>query len=183
MRDEETVVQISEQHLLGDLIKFVVDLVREQTTPYVALPPEEQRLLVDRIQRHCKSAVRDVVNIIASKDMPRAEAEIRSVDFRDNGIAVKLIVAKSQVARHELADAIGDTVTLVLPAWAEINAGDVPKANRLKVDTTLTLPGIPPGEGDLSQTGAARIADDLLRDAAESSKRERRPDDDEEGAT
>lgn len=70
-----------------------------------------------------------LVQIIAGKTRPTAQAEIESVLFKD-GVKVVLTFSKSAADRHAIADAAGNSVLLVLPDYESVLGGDAPKADK-----------------------------------------------------
>lgn len=125
--EKEALKTVSEKFLFGDLLKFMLDEIRQQSVPWGALPEKEQQKVIDRVRERTEKTVREVVQIIAGKARPTAQAEIESVLFKD-GVKVVLTFSKSAADRHAIADAAGNSVLLVLPDYEAVLGGDVPKA-------------------------------------------------------
>jgi hypothetical protein len=120
---------ISEKFLYGDLLKIIMDEIRQQSVPWGALPEKEQQKVIDRVTERTEKTVREVVRIIASKTRPTVQADVESVTFKD-GVKVTLTFSKAAADRHAIADSAGRNVLLVLPDYESALGGDVPIADK-----------------------------------------------------
>lgn len=123
----ENVIQISEKFLLGDLVKVAVSEIRGMPFAWGVLPEKDQQKIIDRITERFSEAVRQAVKIIAAESRAHLVADVDSVTFKD-GIKVTLKVSKASEDRHELADATGQMVLIVLPQVDKFLTGEIPKA-------------------------------------------------------
>ena len=121
--------EISEKFMLGSLLKLMIGEIKLQSVPWGALPENEQQIVINRVTARCEKAIRETVQIIASKARPSVIANVESVMFKD-GVKVTLTFPKSMSDRHAIADAAGDDVLLVLPQYDEVLQGDKPKADK-----------------------------------------------------
>jgi len=127
--EREALKSISEKFLFGDLLKFMMGEIRQQAVPFNVLTEKEQQKFFYRVTERTEKTVREVVQIIAGKARPTAQAEIESVLFKD-GVKVVLTFSKSAADRHAIADAAGNSVLLVLPDYEAVLGGDGPKAEK-----------------------------------------------------
>lgn len=125
-KPSEETVKIAERFLFGDLMKFMVQEIRQLPMGWQVLPEKQQKEVLDRMEGRTDEAVRRVVQIIAANDRPHILATLDSVTFKD-GISMKLDISKLAANRHELADAQGGVVMIVLPKVDDHFGGDRPK--------------------------------------------------------
>lgn len=77
--EQQALKSVSEKFLF---LKFMMDEIRQQAVPWGALPEKEQQKVIDRVRERTEKTVREVVQIIAGKARPTAQAEIESVLWR-----------------------------------------------------------------------------------------------------
>ncbi len=121
---EET-IKISEKFLLGDLLRVILGPVKSMPVGWGSLPEADQEKLLDEITEKVTESVRQTVLIIAADARPHMKAVLESVTFKD-GIRAVTQVQKDSADRHDLADAQGDMVLLVLPNSSKYLGGDLP---------------------------------------------------------
>lgn len=112
----KTTSEISEQFLLGDLLKLLMGEIKQLDAPFASLPEKRQKQIAERVQERAKAGVEEVVRIVAGKGRPVVRASIESVLFKD-GVKVTLTFGRQQADRHAIADAAGAGVLLVLPQY------------------------------------------------------------------
>ncbi len=122
-------VAISEKFLLGDLLKVCMQEIRLMPFGWGMLPEKDQQNIIDRLTDRVTEAVRQTVKIIAADSRPHLMADVESVTFKD-GIKCQLLVSKQASDRHELADATGTMVLIVLPHIEHHLGGDAPVADK-----------------------------------------------------
>lgn len=127
MNTNKETVEISQKFLLGDLIKVAMQEIKGMPFAWGALPEKDQQKVIERITDKFTAAVRQAVMHIAADGWPHLVADVDSVTFKD-GIKCQLTVAKQSADRHELADATGTVVLIVLPNIQKHLEGDIPKA-------------------------------------------------------
>ena len=76
-------IEISENTLLGDLMKCVIEQIKVLPKPWDALSEAEQQDYLDRVELQVSEAVRKTVAIVTSKEMINVPATIDSVTFKD----------------------------------------------------------------------------------------------------
>lgn len=120
-------IAIAKKTMLGDMIKFCVDEIKKVPMGWGVLPEAKQKDVIDRLAYECERAVERVVYLIASNDRPHIIASLESVTFKD-GVKMALEINKMDANRHELADAQGGNVVIVIPRISDHLVGDRPKA-------------------------------------------------------
>lgn len=126
-------VTISEKFLMGDLIKAVMQEMRQMPFAWATLPEKDQQKIIDRVTDRTREAVRQAVKIIAADARPHLVADVEQVVFKD-GIKAVLSIAKQAADRHELSDAVGTMVLIVLPHVEKHMGGEPPKADKDQPD-------------------------------------------------
>jgi hypothetical protein len=127
--ERKALTEISEKFLFGDLLKFMLDEIRELSVPFKVLTERQQQTVIERIKERTENTVKEVVRIVGGKARPVVEAQIESVLFKD-GVKVTLTFSKGAADRHAIADAAGAVVLLLLPRYDEVLGGDVPRADK-----------------------------------------------------
>lgn len=125
----DTPIQVAEATLLGDIMKFVVDELKAAPDVWQKLSQHKQDEVIYRIDSRARQLVGQVVDIIASNDRPTIAATVESVTVKE-GIKAVLTLSKTDEQRHELFDAAGRPVLLVVASKEEFLGG----ADRVKSD-------------------------------------------------
>jgi hypothetical protein len=133
---ENDTIKISEKFLLGDLLKVVMQEMRTMPFSWAMLPEKDQQKIIDRVKEKTEEAVRQTVKMIAADARPHLVADVESVTFKD-GIKAVLSVAKQAADRHELSDAVGTMVLIVLPHIEKHLGGEAPKADKDQPDLPI----------------------------------------------
>lgn len=126
-------IEISEKFLLGDLLKVVMQEIRQMPFAWATLPEKDQQKIIDRVTDKAREAVRQTVKIIAADARPHLVADVEQVVFKD-GIKAVLSIAKQAADRHELSDAVGQMVLIVLPHVEKHLGGEKPEADKDQPD-------------------------------------------------
>ncbi|MEO7917718.1 MAG: hypothetical protein ABIR16_08755 [Dokdonella sp.] len=113
---------IAAETMLGDLVSLVLDEIRAAPDVWPRLGQQEQDDVIDRVKRRCGEAVEDCVRIIATQGFSRIRATVESVAIKD-GIKAVVTLSKHDPNRHELADAQGSSVYLVLADPEQFSGG------------------------------------------------------------
>ncbi len=112
---------IAASTMLGDLMGCLVDELRLQHL-WQAMPEEQQKETIYRIQERVQTNIRTAVEIIASDNRPTIVATVESVTVKD-GIKAVVTLPKSDAQRHELFDAAGMAVLLIVGGAAGYYGG------------------------------------------------------------
>lgn len=120
--------QIAEETFLGDLMRIIVDQVKAIQKPWEQLSQSEQEAYLNSIRLQCEAVSKKAINIIAAQGMVTIVADIDSVTFKD-GIKAVLKIGSHVEGRHDLADAEGKAVLLVVSNADDlINENEIPEA-------------------------------------------------------
>lgn len=111
---EETLALASET-LTGDLRDFMLDRLRYEQSkrPWHERSEADQRDTVHQVEAAVRNAVRQAVEIIAAGGLKTIKATIEQVTVKD-GIKATLTMSKFDEHRHNLIDATGATVLVVV---------------------------------------------------------------------
>jgi hypothetical protein len=105
-------IDIAASTMLGDLMACLVDELRMQHL-WQAMPEEQQKDAIYRMQERVQANIRVAVEVIASDNRPTIVATVESVTVKD-GIKAIVSLPKSDAQRHELFDAQGMSVLLIV---------------------------------------------------------------------
>lgn len=146
----EAAQSVARDTLLGDLVSIVIDEMKAAPDVWQKLSEFAQDDVIHRVQKRCTKVIADVVNIVASEHRPTVAATVDSVTMKD-GIKVVLKLPKTDPQRHELFDAQGREVLIVVAGARDFLVGEMPKADAQQ--PALELPeDTPPvnqfGEGE-----------------------------------
>lgn len=100
-------------HVAGDLLSALVDELRTLQKPWQATSEFEQRDVIDRLRRRVRSNVATACRLIAAADRPTLDAIVDQVVFKD-GVKAVLTMSKANPSVHDLADAAGSEVLIVV---------------------------------------------------------------------
>lgn len=120
---------VAEETFLGDLMSIVIDQVKAIHKPWEELSEDEQGAFIESIKLRCKTIARKAINIIASQGMTTVTADVDSVTFKE-GIKVVLKIGAHVEGRHDVADAEGQPVLLVVSNAEDlVTEHDLPEAD------------------------------------------------------
>ena len=115
-------VEIARETMLGDLMKVCLDEIRAAPDVWPKLSQEKQEDVIDRVERRVSAAVREAVEIIAAKGRIAIAATLEQVTVKD-GIKAVVTLSRSDSRRHELIDACGQNLLLVVADATEHMGG------------------------------------------------------------
>lgn len=142
-------VEMAAETMTGDLLAACVDELKIQRDVWSKLSEEEQQEAIYRLSSRITDNVRQAVEIIASGNRPTIVATVESVTVKD-GIKAVLTLQKHDAHRHELVDAAGQSVLLIVAGASEFYGG----TENVKPDPNqTTLNGF--GEGEQPMQDAA----------------------------
>lgn len=104
---------IAAETMVGDLMALVTDELKNAPDVWQKLGEVEQQQMIDRIRTRVQTAVGECVRIIATEDFTRIRASIDSIAVKD-GIKAVLTLSRHDPKRHDLVDAQGSGVFIVL---------------------------------------------------------------------
>jgi hypothetical protein len=137
MATEKTPRDLAREFMLGEVMAAAMRQLRSLDKPWLRLPEDKQKEVIDEVRDSVSVAIRQAVEIIATDDRTRFVAAVESVTFKD-GVKAVLTMPNTQ-ASHELADTQGGRVYVVIE-----------DPNRY----TQSSPTVPKAEPDQPQLGA-----------------------------
>ncbi|NII73211.1 hypothetical protein FHW84_001780 [Dyella sp. SG562] len=142
-------VEMAAETMTGDLLAACVDELKIQRDVWAKLNEQDQQEAIYRLSSRITDNVRQAVEIIASGNRPTIVATVESVTVKD-GIKAVLTLQKHDAHRHELIDAAGQSVLLIVAGASEFYGG----TENVKPDPDqTTLSGF--GEGEQPMQDAA----------------------------
>lgn len=108
--------------LKGDVRDFLLDNLKHIGKPWQQMGELEQEEQIDRATRAAETFVRKCVVTVAAKDQASMIGTLDSVTVKD-GFKAVIKLSKTDKSRHELVDAQGQTVLIVV-ADAEQFSGE-----------------------------------------------------------
>lgn len=115
-------VEMAAETMTGDLLAACIDELKIQRDVWPKLGEEEQQEAIYRLTARITENVRQAVEIIASANRPTIVATVESVTVKD-GIKAVLTLQKHDEHRHELVDAAGTSVLLIVGGASEYYGG------------------------------------------------------------
>lgn len=109
----ETTISVVLENIAGDLLSALVDEVRILPDVWPKIPEVEQGEIIDRLRARVTHNVREAVYAIAADGRITVAADLESITFKD-GCKVTLRVGKNSGGKHDLIDAVGRAVLVVL---------------------------------------------------------------------
>ncbi|GAB3249012.1 DNA translocase FtsK [Chitinimonas naiadis] len=129
LSDEEETLVLSEEFLLGELIKTVSRPFKTLLEPWNKLSEHEQANFMRQVADNTRNAVRAAVECIASGDRVNFRAHVEQVQFKQDGVKCQLTLPNSPEA-HRLADVTGQSIMVVIEDSARyLNVGDACKGD------------------------------------------------------
>jgi len=113
MTDDRTPAEITAENCLGDMVKAVLDQVKSMQKPWQELSETEQGEYLYRIKQECHSVLTQVADHVATNGQTALKAKVESVTFK-GGVKAALEIPNHQEAKHDLADAVGTDVIIVI---------------------------------------------------------------------
>lgn len=129
MAVEKTPRDLAREFMLGEVMAAAMRQLRALDKPWLRLPEDKQKEVIDEVRDAVSVAIRQAVEIIATDDRTRFTAQVESVTFKD-GVKAVLTMANT-MASHELADVQGGRVYVVIedPNRYTQTSTAVPKAD------------------------------------------------------
>lgn len=120
--------ELAREFMLGEVMAAAMKQLRALDKPWLRLPEDRQKEVIDEVRDQVAHAIRNAVEIIATDDRTRFVASVESVTFKD-GVKAVMTMANT-MASHELADTQGGRVYIVIedPARYTHGGANVPQA-------------------------------------------------------
>jgi hypothetical protein len=114
-------IRVRAEYAASNLLQALIQELRLLPKPWPALPAAEQEEIIERLRNRVSSEVLGTIAAIMERGQVALQADLTSIAFRD-GLKVTLSAAKDAAGRHDLVDALGRPVTLLLGV-ADLLAG------------------------------------------------------------
>lgn len=119
---KEAAVEMAAETMTGDMLAALVDEFKTAPDVWQKMPEHQQQDVIYRLQQRIQENVRQAVEIIASANRPTIVATVESVTVKD-GIKAVLTLPKSDAQRHELFDAAGMPVLIIVGGASDYYGG------------------------------------------------------------
>lgn len=124
-------IVIAAETMIGDIMSITIDELKHAQDVWQKLGEAEQDDVIERVERRVKDTVTQCVRMIATQGFTRIPATLEQLTIKD-GIKAQLSISKADAARHELTDAQGSVVTLVLADVSQFI--DAPHGHKAEAD-------------------------------------------------
>lgn len=119
---DDDLITITEDMMLGEMLQLIIDEIKAAPDVWQKMSQDQQDDMIDRCKRRLTTAVEQAVTHIVAAGRPVITADVESVTFKD-GIKAVLKVSQSNPLRHELADATGLQVLVVVTDIKQFSGG------------------------------------------------------------
>lgn len=135
------VLEFAREELAGKLKAMCVGLLESFKTPWNMTSEKNQEIALAKMEEVIEQQVRRAVLVIATERTPSLSGTVESVTFKD-GIKAVLTLDRHAEGRHDLADAEGTTVLIVM-ANPEQFTGGMEKVGAQPDQNALNLESLP----------------------------------------
>lgn len=156
--DEKDVVTKTTDTCYEALMKSIIRAMKEMPKPWKQLKEGEQDGVIAKLDYDVKEALRSAVMLIAADGRPNIVVQLEQVVFKDS-IKATVTLSKAGESRHQLADAVGGSVILVIADAQPYTKGKRPEPE--------------PEQQGLNLDGLQKAADEHTRQAEEEEKAKR----------
>ena len=111
---EEEVQEIAIETMLGDLMKTIITQYKALPSPWQSMPKYQQKDVIYSTECAVKEAIEKAVSLIASEGFQTISAAVEQVTFK-GGVKAVLTMARGAEGAHEIADAEGSLIEIVIP--------------------------------------------------------------------
>ena len=120
------------------MMKGILRIVKEMPKHWRKMTEGEQDVAIAQFDQEVKEALRNAVIDIAADGRASILVELEQVVFKD-GIKAAVKLGRNAESRHQLADAVGSAVVLVLADARPYTKGERPKGEPAQKDLTLGM--------------------------------------------
>lgn len=121
-QNREEAVAIAAETMLGDLMQLVIGELRAMPDVWQKLSEARQGDVIERVEKQCRDAVRQCIQIIATRGHTAIPGTLDSATVKD-GIKAVVKIALTDPHRHDLIDATGRSVIVIVADAAEFSGG------------------------------------------------------------
>lgn len=123
--ENELITQVQDfarTELVGKLMVVCVSNLEKMKLPWAQTSESGQEIALNAMRLVIEKAVHEAVMVIAVNRKPALYATVEKVSFADK-IQATLSLSKAMAGRHDLADAAGHTVAIVIASPEEMMGG------------------------------------------------------------
>lgn len=132
-KPDEALALLAVASLAGDVRDFILDRLKNDHSalPWNLRGEAEQTRYIEQADIAARRLVAQIAGLVATRGQPAIGGRVKKAAMRDV-IAIEVHVGLTHPLRHELLDAIGSEIMLVLPRTEELTSGDrgKPKATK-----------------------------------------------------
>lgn len=125
---ESATLELAAETMLGDLTRILVDELKAAPDCWQKMSQYAQDSAISRINSQLGDAVLECVKMIAADGRETILATVEQLTAKD-GIKAVLTLSRHDENRHQLLDAVGKTVLIVVSDAKPYMAGGIPKAD------------------------------------------------------
>lgn len=148
------IVEFAENEIAGTLLETCVRQLEALPNAWSLTSEANQQIAINKMRENIEKAVLKAVNIVATHRRPVIQATVKSVNF-DDGIKAVLTISRGESGRHDLADATGSQVSVILISPNEFIGGTE------KVKATPNQGALPLGEVASQESTEAQLQQSL----------------------
>ena len=111
---EEEIQDIAIETMLGDLMKSIITQYKALPKSWQSMPKHQQQDVIWSTENTLRTAIEKTVSLIASNGFQTINAVVDQVTFK-GGVKAVLTMAKGAEGVHEIADAEGSQINIVVP--------------------------------------------------------------------
>lgn len=120
--NESPSIELARETMQGDLMALVIDELKAAPDVWQRMSESKQDDVIARVQQRVGEAVRQAIELIATNGRTAIPATLEQVTVKDS-IKGVVTVAKNESSRHDLTDAVGRAVILVVADLEEFSGG------------------------------------------------------------
>ena len=121
--EDYDVREIAQETMIGDLTSAILDELKAMPEVWQKLSEAKQAEVIERASARVVHNVTQAIHILASQDRPTIRASLEQITVK-NGVKAVLALSKKDPAFHDLADATGEEILVVLPHIEEYAGQD-----------------------------------------------------------
>lgn len=129
---ENKATELAAETLTADIANTITGWFKAQTKPWQLMSYDEQSALISGASKLSHDTVREAVQIIAAEGRKTISAHLEKVEFGDKGIKATVTASKSSQFRHDLSDAQGLDILIVVADAGEFTGGELQGADAPK---------------------------------------------------
>lgn len=137
---DSAIVGLASATMTGDLLTALVDELKAAPDVWQKLNQHKQDAIIDRFHRRIGEAIKEAVRMIASDNRPTIRAKLEQLVSKD-GIKAVLTIAQTDPQRHDLLDAVGQRVLLLVADADQYGGGERPVPDKDQPDLPIADAG------------------------------------------